>query len=188
MRSAASHVLGQCARYDIANVYNPAYSVACQASSVGRSRTSTPSRSHLDRDSAAAPTLATNGLKTKRRTRPLPRRDAQDTASFRTTSSAIASDDVSPGLSIPNSWTSPATPCSVGPSMRKSATEVARAAELRPYPAVGRRQCIFRQSRPVPTYRAFKRDDPARIDSVVDCIDPFDVRTEPRLPCQVDVK
>ena len=27
---AASHVLGQCARYDIANVYNPAFSVACR--------------------------------------------------------------------------------------------------------------------------------------------------------------
>ena len=28
----ASHVLGQCARFDIANVYNPAYSVACRLS------------------------------------------------------------------------------------------------------------------------------------------------------------
>ena len=28
--SEASHVLGQCARYDIANVFNPAYSVSCR--------------------------------------------------------------------------------------------------------------------------------------------------------------
>ena len=27
---AASHILGQCVRYDIANVFNPAYSVACR--------------------------------------------------------------------------------------------------------------------------------------------------------------
>jgi len=28
--TAASHVLGQCVRYDVANVFNPAYSVACR--------------------------------------------------------------------------------------------------------------------------------------------------------------
>ena len=28
----ASDVLGQCVRFDIANVYNPAYSVACRLS------------------------------------------------------------------------------------------------------------------------------------------------------------
>jgi acetamidase/formamidase len=27
---AASHVMGQCVRYDVANVFNPAYSVACR--------------------------------------------------------------------------------------------------------------------------------------------------------------
>ena len=27
---AASHLMGQCVRYDIANVFNPAYSVACR--------------------------------------------------------------------------------------------------------------------------------------------------------------
>jgi amidase len=30
--AAASHVLGQCVRYDIANVFNPAYSVVCRLS------------------------------------------------------------------------------------------------------------------------------------------------------------
>jgi amidase len=30
----ASHILGQCARFDIANVFNPAYSVACRLSRV----------------------------------------------------------------------------------------------------------------------------------------------------------
>ena len=27
---AASHVMGQAVRYDVANVFNPAYSVACR--------------------------------------------------------------------------------------------------------------------------------------------------------------
>ena len=27
---AASHVMGQCVRYDVANVFNPAYSVVCR--------------------------------------------------------------------------------------------------------------------------------------------------------------
>ena len=90
---------------------------------VGRSRTPTSSRAHFDRDSSAAPALATNGLKARspNASAPPPRRSRH--REFRATSSAIASDDVNPGLSIPNSWTSPATPCSVGPSMRKSATE-----------------------------------------------------------------
>lgn len=30
--TAASHLLGQCVRYDVANVFNPAYSVACRLS------------------------------------------------------------------------------------------------------------------------------------------------------------
>lgn len=37
------------------------------------------------------------------------------------TTSAMASDDVRPGLSMPKRFTSPGTPCSSGPSMRKSA-------------------------------------------------------------------
>jgi hypothetical protein len=27
---SASHVMGQCVRYDVANVFNPAYSIACR--------------------------------------------------------------------------------------------------------------------------------------------------------------
>ncbi|SDF21662.1 hypothetical protein SAMN04488105_114171 [Salipiger thiooxidans] len=37
------------------------------------------------------------------------------------TTSAMASDEVRPGLSMPKRFTSPGTPCSSGPSMRKSA-------------------------------------------------------------------
>jgi hypothetical protein len=40
----ASHVLGQCAHYDVANVFNPAYSVAC-----GLARKAIPDLGRTDR-------------------------------------------------------------------------------------------------------------------------------------------
>ena len=52
-------------------------------------------------------------------------------ASSSTTRSAIASDAVRPGDSMPNRLTRPGTPCAAGPSMLKSAAGLAGAADLR---------------------------------------------------------
>ena len=66
----------------------------------------------------------------RRRRRPHPRlttRVAQSTPTTRRrTSSPIASDDVSPGDSMPNSCTTPGQPCSAGPAMWKSAAAAPR--------------------------------------------------------------
>ena len=37
--TAASHILGQAVRYDVANVFNPAYSVACRLAKRWRPQT-----------------------------------------------------------------------------------------------------------------------------------------------------
>ncbi len=76
------------------------------------------------------------------------RRRAQ-AASASTTSSAIASELVSPGLSMPSRLTSPGTPWIAGPSIRKSGIGSLGRMQLRPDAGIVGDQRTVRQGRPI---------------------------------------